>query len=442
MAKRLSIGFFRCLKQISILIILSVHSSLIYADPTPDQEPVAVTQGQQDYRAVALRLLHETPLIDGHNDLPWQLRKREQNQLERLPLSQRTDQLDPPMQTDLERLKRGRVGGQFWSVYVPAHLTPSQAVQATLEQIDVVKRFVQRYSGQLKLALSADDVEMIHRNGQIASLIGMEGGYSTGHSLAVLRQMYELGARYMTLTHSKTTVWADSATDAPKHDGLSEFGEAVVREMNRLGMIIDLSHVSEATMRDALRISEAPVLFSHSGAAGICPHPRNVPSEVLDLVKANGGVVMVIFMTGYLDCARAEWWASQSGERGRLEALFPHRPAAIEEGLQRWRDLHPAPQVGMVDVIKHIDYIRDRIGAEHIGLGGDFDGMGAGPIGLEDVSKYPDLIEALLARGYTEGEVRGIIGENTLRVMRAVEATSRRLKSKRPDERPPLHWVE
>ena len=441
-------------RSVSSLISLSISLvlSLVLSQearaqklPPPPQATVvakAIDPSPVDYRAKALKILKQTPLIDGHNDLPWQLRKRSKGELNKLDLTGDTAKLDPPMQTDLSRLREGRVGAQFWSVYVPASLTPPQAVQATIEQIDVVKRMVERFPKQLGLALTARDVVRLHRQGKVASLIGMEGGYSIGHSLAVLRQMYALGARYMTITHSKTTPWADSATDAPQHGGLNDFGEAVIQEMNRLGMIVDLSHVSADTMRDTLRISEAPVLFSHSGAGGVCPHPRNVPSDILNQVKENGGVIMVIFLTGYLDCARFEWWAALSGEKARLKVLYPHRPAAVEEGMTTWRNTHPAPQVGLMKVIEHIDYIRDRIGAAHIGLGGDFDGMGPGPVGLEDVSKYPDLVAKLLQRGYSAEEVKGIVGENTLRVLRGVEETAKRLRSKPADERPPLHWIE
>lgn len=424
---------------LSVLCFLRAHAQTLPPDVLNSSHQSEV---DTDFRALALSVLKQTALIDGHNDLPWQLRKRSKGELGKLDLNTNTAQLDPPMQTDLNRLREGRVGAQFWSVYVPASLSPPQAVQATLEQIDVVKRMIERYPSELGLARSADDITRLHRQGKIASLIGMEGGYSIGHSLGVLRQMYELGARYMTITHSKTTPWADSATDAPQHGGLNDFGEAVIKEMNRLGMMIDLSHVSADTMKDALRVSEAPVLFSHSGAGGVCPHPRNVPSDVLNLVKENGGVIMVIFLTGYLDCERAEWWAEISGERARLEALYPHRPTAVEEGVKTWQEKHPAPQVGIMKVVEHIDYIKSRIGAEHIGLGGDFDGMGPGPIGLEDVSKYPDLIETLLKRGYTVDEVKGIIGENTLRVFKGVEATAKKLRNRSSDERAPLHWIE
>ena len=414
-----------------------------HAEPASAKSPKSAESPiKSQQRALALRLLRDVPLIDGHNDLPWQLRHRGKNQLKEVDITTSTAQLDPPMHTDLDRLRRGRVGAQFWSVYVPASFTPSAAVQATLEQIDLVKRMTRRYSSQLDFALTAQDITRIHKQGKTASLIGMEGGHSIGHSLAVLRQMYALGARYMTITHSKTTPWADSATDAPQHGGLNDFGEAVIREMNRLGMIVDLSHVSAETMRDALRVSVAPVLFSHSGAAGVCAHPRNVPSDVLDLVKANGGVVMVIFLPGYLKCERSEWWAALKGERARLSALYPHRAQAVEAGVEAWRAQHPIPQVTLDDVVSHIDYIRERIGAAHIGLGGDFDGMGPGPVGLEDVSRYPELITTLLERGYTEDEVRGIIGDNTLRVFRGVERAAKRLRRDAPDERPPLHWIE
>ena len=450
--------FFMNMLRLLFLFCLSLWTCSVFAqsipnvvklkNESPDSFPTAAETAKlgvkqnTDYAARAIRLLTETPLIDGHNDLAWQVRKRGHGELAQVDLSQDTSKLDPPMHTDLIRLQKGRVGAQFWSVYVPASLSPPQAVQATLEQIDVVYRMIDRFPAKLGLALTAKDIVKLHQQGKIASLIGMEGGYSIGHSLAVLRQMYALGARYMTITHSKTTPWADSATDAPQHGGLNDFGEAVIREMNRLGMIIDLSHVSADTMRDVLRISEAPVLFSHSGAGGVCSHPRNVPSDVLEQVKSNGGVIMVIFLTGYLDCARSQWWANMSGEKARLKSLYPHRPKAVDEGLITWKNEHPAPKVDLMKVVEHIDYIRGRIGAEHIGLGGDFDGMGPGPIGLEDVSKYPDLIATLLERGYSEKEVKGIIGENTLRVMRGVEETARRLSHKPADERAPLHWVE
>ena len=390
--------------------LLSVSASLfcLCAYTTTSPSP-ASAEPTTDERVT--QLLKSSPLIDGHNDVAWQLRKRARNQLSQLDLSKSTRERS--MHTDIERLRAGGLGGQFWSVYVPTSLSPSEAVQATMEQIDVVKRMVQRYPETFELAFSAEEVVAAHKRGKIASLIGMEGGYSMGHSLGVLRQLYELGARYMTLTHSKTLPWADSATDEPQHQGLTDFGEEVVREMNRLGMIVDLSHVSAETMRDALKVSEAPVLFTHSGARAVCDHPRNVPDDVLKQLKDKDGVVMVVFLPAYLKCGETK----------------PKQGSG-------------SPETSIEDVIAHMDHIKSVAGVEHIGIGGDYDGMSHAPHGLEDVSGYPNLLKALLKRGYSEAEVRGIMGENTLRVLRKVEATKERLKGRAPSDVPPLHWVE
>lgn len=370
----------------------------LYANPTAP--PVTLDQRIAE-------LLRTSPLIDGHNDVAWQFRKRVRNQLTKLDLSQSTRTQD--MHTDIERLKAGGIGGQFWSVYVPTSLSPSEAVQATMEQIDLVKRMVGLYPHTFKLAYTADEIVEAHKQGKIASLIGMEGGYSMGHSLGVLRQLYELGARYMTLTHSKTLPWADSATDDPQHQGLTTFGEEVIREMNRLGMIVDLSHVSADTMRDALKVSEAPVLFTHSGVRAVCDHPRNVPDDILKQLKEKDGVVMVVFLPSYLKCNAQD---------------------------------QSTPQANLNDVIAHMDHIKKIAGVEHIGIGGDYDGMNHAPHGLEDVSGYPNLLKALLEHGYTEAELRGIMGENALRVMRKVEAIKQAFKEKQPSDLPPLHWIE
>ena len=390
---------------------LSLTSASNAQAQTPPQSQALTQPSAQEGRDEQVkRMLRAHPLIDGHNDLAWQLRKRAQNQLSQLNIAKSTEGLK--MHTDLERLKQGGVGGQFWSVYVPASLGPSEALQATIEQIDVVKRMVARYPTQLALATTADELEAAHKAGKVASLIGMEGGSSMAHSLGALRQLYALGARYMTLTHSKTLPWADSATDEAKHGGLTPFGEEVVREMNRLGMIVDLSHVSADTMRDALRVSRAPVLFTHSGARAVCDHPRNVPNDVLTQLKERDGVVMVVFLPSYLKC----------GEGG----------AQVDHGAE----------VNISDVIKHIDHIKRVAGVEHIGLGGDYDGMNHAPHGLEDVSTYPNLLTALLEHGYTEAEVQLIMGGNALRVMRKVEATAQKLSAEPPREAPSLHWVE
>lgn len=373
------------------------------------------------------QILARTPLIDGHNDLPWQYRDRTHNHLGELDLRVDQSKLAKPLHTDLARLREGGVGGQFWSVYVPVDLGRDEAVRVTLEQIDVVHRLIARYPDALELALTADDVERIHRDGKVASLIGMEGGHSIGDSLATLRMMYALGARYMTLVHFRANDWADSATDKPVHGGLSDFGRRVVREMNRVGMLVDLSHVSADAMRDALDATLAPVIFSHSSAYGVCASPRNVPDDVLDRVKANGGVVMVTFVTGYVDCRIRKRWADGSAEHARLESLYPDEPERVAAEMKAWDAEHPTPVTSYREVADHIDYIKRRIGAQHIGIGSDFDGIRSTPKGLRDVADYPNLLAELLRRGYSEDEVAGIAGGNVLRVMRAAEAVAAKL---------------
>jgi membrane dipeptidase len=302
-----------------------------------------------------------------------------------------------------------------------------------LEQIDLVHRLVQRYPDDLEIALTAADVRRIHASGRIASLIGVEGGHSINDSLAVLRQLYDLGARYMTLTHWDHTAWADAATAAPQLDGLSTFGEAVVREMNRLGMLVDLSHVSAAVMRQVLEITRAPVIYSHSSAAAINPHPRNVPDEVLHLLPANGGVVMVNFGGYFVDPAVTERAAADKAEETRLETLHPGDPERVERELEAWREAHPVPVVTLAKLADHIDHIRNVAGIDHVGLGSDFDGVGSLPEGLEDVSGYPALLAELLSRGYSREEVAGVAGLNVLRVMeRAEQVASELQRTERP----------
>jgi membrane dipeptidase len=403
--------------------LLVVGWSAALAQP-PTDEP--------DYAAQARRLLDTVPLIDGHNDVPWTLRGKVNNQLERQDLAGDTSTLDRPMHTDLARLRRGGVGGQFWSVYVPVDFEGAAAVVALFEQIDLVQRMTARHADSLEMAYTAADVERIHGAGKIASLIGIEGGHSIDNSLAVLRQSYLAGARYMTLTHWKNTDWADAATFEPEHGGLTAFGREVVREMNRLGMLVDLSHTSPETMVDALEVSEAPVIFSHSSARGVVDHPRNVPDEVLDRVRDNGGVVMVTYVPLFVSEPVRQHAAAVAAEKARLEELFIGQPQAAAEALDRWREQHPAPQATLADVADHIDYIRDRIGVDHIGIGSDFDGIDAGPLGLEDVSTYPALLGELLRRGYSDDDVGKIAGRNVLRVMRRAEEVARRLQQERP----------
>jgi len=367
------------------------------------------------------KILRQSPLIDGHNDLPWQYRKRS-NDFTALDLVHGTGNLTPPVATDIPRLREGGVGGQFWSVYVPATLPGPAAVQAVLEQIDVVHQMVARYPDTFELARTAADIERIHSQGKIASLIGMEGGHSIGNSLAVLRMTYALGARYMTLTHTKNTDWADAAGDKAEHHGLTPFGEDVVREMNRLGMLVDLSHVSDDTMRAALRISRAPVIFSHSSARSLCGSLRNVPDDVLGMTARNGGVVMVCFLPGFVTERARKSMAATDAEENRLRKLYPENSAPFEEAMSAWRLAHPSlHEASLTDVADHIDYIRKVAGIDHVGIGSDFDGFRGTPEGLEDVSKYPGLLVELIRRGYTEEEVKKVAGQNLLRVFRQVE---------------------
>ena len=377
-------------------------------------------------RAAALH--KSAPVIDGHNDYPWALREKSPGRdLNVLDIRQP----QPSLMTDIARLRAGGVGGQFWSVYVPATMQGKEAVRATLEQIDIVHRMVAKYPDALAPARTADDVERAFKAGKIASMIGMEGGHSIDSSLAALRMMHALGAGYMTLTHSKNVPWADAATDKPALGGLSPFGEEVVREMNRLGMLVDLSHVSADTMDDALRVTRAPVIFSHSSARGVCPHPRNVPDEILKQLPANGGIVMVTFVPSFI---------APAGRRqlhGRLrdvrEAAGAVSPASRRSCVPPWpeyRKTHPGAKATLSMVADHIDHIRKVAGIDHIGVGGDFDGIDTVVEGLEDVSKYPALTAELLRRGYGDQDIKKILSLNILRVMRKAEAVAASLEER------------
>jgi len=382
--------------------------------------------------ARARKLLDEVPLIDGHNDLAWEYRKREKNHLEKIDLKGDTSKLDPPMHTDIQRLRRGGVGGQFWSVYVPVEILGADALQATLEQIDDVHRLAERYPETFEIARTADDVVRIHKAGRIASLIGMEGGHSIHNSLAALRQCYEAGARYMTITHTKNTDWADSATDEPKHGGLTRFGEEVIREMNRLGMLVDLSHVSPETMKKAIAVSAAPVIFSHSSMRALVDHPRNVPDDVLRLLPQNGGIVMVTFVPSFVSAEVRAWNAEHDAEEARLKALYPESAERVKRELDDWGKKRPAPRATVEQVADHVEHARKVAGIDHIGIGSDFDGITSVPLGLESVGDYPNLFAELLRRGWTDDEIKKLAGLNALRVLREAEQVSARLKKERP----------
>ena len=373
-----------------------------------------------------LQILRESPLIDGHNDLPWQFHKLSKNGLDAIALAADTSALTPPLATDLKRLKAGDVGGQFWAVYVPASMSGAEAVAMLLEQIDCVHRFITRYPDSLELALTADDIVRIHAQGKIASLIGIEGGHAINNSLAVLRMSHALGARYMTLTHVKNNDWADAGTDAPLHHGLSPFGAEVVREMNRLGMMVDLSHVSDETMRAALKISQAPVIFSHSGARAVCRHSRNVPDDILKLVAANGGLVMAVFLPAYVTEPDRLYDEAVEKEHTRLTQLHASDDARTTSAFAEWRKTHPNPRKATLqDVADHIDHIREVAGIGHVGIGSDYEGFKNPPAGLEDVACFPALLEELRRRAYSESDLKKVAGENLLRVLRAVERTAR-----------------
>lgn len=413
---------------------LSLAAALLLVSPLVAQEPPVDLAD-----ATANAALEAAPVFDGHNDVPNQLRDRRANQINSFDFEDTTDTgAGHPegrvLHTDLARLKEGKVGAQFWSVYVPSNSDEPEAVQQVIEQIDVTKRLIARYPQSLRFATTADEVERAMAEGKIASLLGMEGGHSIGSSLGVLRQLHALGARYMTLTHNSNTPWGDAATDNPKHGGLSEFGIDVVREMNRLGMLVDLSHVSEATMIDALDVAKAPVIFSHSGARTVNGHPRNVPDSVLKRLPDNGGIVMVVALPGFLNEERRQWNARREAEAARLKALFQGQPETVKAAMDSWDNAHPEPATMIKHMADHIDHIRNIAGVESIGIGGDFDGMPTGPVGFEDVRGYPALFAELARRGYSQAELEMIANRNALRVMRAAEAYAASVAGEPPIE--------
>lgn len=376
--------------------------------------------------ARARAILEQVPLIDGHNDLPSQILENAGGDPARADIAQG----QPKFHTDLARLRAGRLGAQFWSAYVAADSIPTgAALRHALREIDMVHRLAARYP-ELEFARTAADIERIHRAGRIASMIGVEGGHAIQNSLSALRLFHDLGVRYMTLTHSKTIDWADASTDHAVHNGLSEFGEEVVREMNRAGIFVDLSHVSAETMKDAIRVSRAPVLFSHSSARALVDVPRNVPDDVLRLLSGNGGVIMITFVPGFIAPSAVEWNARRDSVAEALRRELDD-PAEIGRRLREWTRANPAPRGTLADVADHIDHVRKVAGIDHIGIGSDFDGITSTPVGLEDVSTYPVLFAELLRRGYGEQDLKKIAGLNLLRAMREMERVAARLQAER-----------
>jgi membrane dipeptidase len=403
----------------AVLLLALAFDSVVRADdakPLNDRSPIVLTD--------AARNLHRRSLvIDGHNDLPWEIRKRGSSSFNKLDISQP----QPQIHTDIPRLRTGGVGAQFWSVWVPVEAGyRGEALSTTLEQIDLVKGMVARYPDTFELAYSTGDIDRIHAQDKIASLIGVEGGHCIEESLAVLEKLYKLGARYMTLTHTDSLSWADSGTDEARNGGLTPFGEEVVRKMNELGMLVDLSHVSAETMHDALDVARAPVIFSHSSAMAVADHPRNVPDDVLKRIRDADGVVMVNFFSGYIVPVAVNTVAEGMAVQKKLRQVDKLSDDEVEREMKRWRAKNPYPRGTIHDLLDHIDHIVKVAGARHVGLGSDFDGVSVLPAQLEDVSRYPYITQGLADRGYSEEQIQGILGGNLMRVFRAAEAAARK----------------
>ena len=378
-----------------------------------DEPPVEISER-------ALQIHASGYVWDGHNDLPWAARERNDVRFEKIDLWN-----EPKLHTDIPRLRTGNVGAQFWSVFVPSKTRQAgTAFQTTMEQIDCVYAMVKKYPDVFEIALTSSDVERIRKAGKIASLMGVEGGHSIENSLGKLKELFSRGARYMTLTHGDTLDWADAATDQSKSDGLSPFGEEVVREMNRMGMLVDLSHVSPATMSDALNITKAPIVFSHSSAMAIADHPRNVPDDILVRVRDNGGLVMINFFSGFVVPESAKNLKDMFGARRAIDKEFGSDTDAGKNAMLKWKAAHPSTAGDIAIVIEHIDHVAKTAGIDHVGLGGDFDGVDMLPKGLEDVSKYPAITELLLRKGYSETDIHKIMSGNMMRVLKACETVS------------------
>ena len=403
----------RCILQIRLVLLFVLLSGVVSA---ADRPLVVVSDKAQRIHSAGF-------VFDGHNDLPWEIRQRAGGAFDKADLAAGV----PMFHTDIPRLRAGNVGAQFWAAYVPAETSKeNRAFTMTLEQIAIIHAMVKRYPDVFEFARTADDVVRIQKSGKIASLIGVEGGHSIENSLDKLRRLHELGVGYLTLTHSDTLAWADSATDEAKHGGLTEFGEEVVRQMNRLGMLVDLSHVSPDTMHDALRVSKAPIIFSHSSARAIADHPRNVPDDLLKLTAKNGGVVMVNFYSGFIHPESAKRRANMFAVTRELKKNFPDEKD-YQAARKRWIADNPIESGDVFDVADHIEHIIKVAGIDHVGLGSDFDGIDKAPKQLEDVSKYPVITQVLLDRGYSESQIHQLMSGNILRVMRRAEEVAKEL---------------
>ena len=392
--------------------------------------PTAAARTSPDAHLLkARRVLRAVPLVDGHNDLPWAVREFKQapHDVNAYDLRHRT-----PGHTDLPRLKQGMVGGQFWSVYIPSDVGDTGFARVQLEQIDIARQIIAKYPERFQWALTADAVRASFRAGKIGSMLGLEGGHAIENSLGALRAYYDLGARYMTLTHNVTLDWADAALDSARHGGLTNFGKEVVREMNRMGMLVDLSHVSPATMSDALDVTQAPVIFSHSSARALTDVPRNVPDSILARLPKNGGVVMVTFVTSFVSKEAKAWSDAQGTAQTAARQRLGSDTAAVRRAMDEWNKANPQPKVMLAEVADHIEHVRKVAGVNNVGIGSDFDGITDVIVGLEDVSTFPALFAELSRRGWSEGDLRKLAGENVLRALKQAETVSARLKKQRP----------
>jgi len=408
----------------AVLLLLALSTRPFMPAPAAAQAPPPPPDAAL---AHARKLLRSTPLIDGHNDLPWVIRRAEGHPMDVAAYDLRTT---APKQTDLPRLKQGQVAAQFWSIYIDGEMKDSGYARVQLEQFDIARRMIARYPDRLTLALTAADIERDAKRGRLASLLGMEGGHAIENSLGVLRAYYDLGARYMTLTHNVTLDWADAALDSARHGGLTEFGREVVREMNRMGMLVDLSHVSPGVMSNALDVSEAPVIFSHSGARALVDHPRNVPDSILARLPKNGGVVMVTFVPQFVSNEFKAWEDSADAARKALGQTVTDTAERRRRG-DEWEAANPPPSATLSQVADHIEHVRKVAGVDHVGIGSDFDGIDHVVVGLEDVSKFPELFAELIRRGWSDADLKKLAGQNLLRVLRQAESTAARLQRTR-----------